>query len=266
MSDETSTLQDVVSNYVAGANPSEVVPDLAPPVVEPVVDPVVPVAADGIEEKIDAMRVEFASEREGYKATIAQQGANIEQLNSLVGGAFNAARTPEPEPEVSFTEEDLRTDPVGTLNRVTEANTRRALIEYDRSNSAVLRQVVERGFKGEVAGLASRKFFAQAKPEIEKMFAAKPELKMQAGAAEMAYDLMVGQNYEKWEKELVGTAPAVPPVIPPPPVPAGKVGSGGGAPPVETKPAVELTQAQTRLKAKFAAMGMPLSDEDLVGD
>ena len=271
MPEETPSteFEKTVASYLDSSNPVEagveVAPEVTPePEPEPKPDQVDYAAL--IDEKVGAVRTEFETERKGYKDTIARQDANINQLSQLVGGAYTAAHPAAP-PEPDATEADLVKDPIGTLNRVSDARTKKAIVEYDKGMSGLLRNVVERGYQGELKGLSGKRFAKQAIPEIEKIFDAKPEMKMQANAAEMAYNMLVGQHFEEWSKDAPVETPTdapVGPVPPAPPVPAGRPGSGG--PPTLVETPIELTAVQKALQGKFAALGIPLTEKDLTGE
>jgi hypothetical protein len=205
-----------------------------------------------------------------YSDTIAKQQSSIEKLSALVGGAYEKVHQPAAaDPEV--TEQDLVKDPIGTLNRVSDARTKKALEEYNKGMSQVLNTVVERGYQGELRGLTGQRFYKYAEPEIKKMFDANPQLKLQPNAVDYAYKMLVGENYEAWEKQLAtettepGGGPK-PPVVPAPtPTPAPQ--RGGGGPPRETDAKVEpeLTQNQKILQAKLNNMGFDMSASDMEG-
>lgn len=267
MAEETN-VQDVVAQYLASENPSEGGPAPAPEPT-PATDTPAPDYESLLNTKMDEVRGEFTKREDTYKETIEKQGQAINKLETLVGGAYTQAHPVAPAPEPEITEADLAKDPMGTLNRVSDARVKKAITEYDTGMSQVLRNVVERGYQGEMKGVATKKYFKYAQSELEDMFVKNPALKMQANSVEMAYRLLVGTNIEDYETKYVADNPKSAPAgdnvpTPAPPVPSGQAPGAGPPAPVKAEP--ELTANQKALVGKFAAMGIALENKDFQGD
>jgi hypothetical protein len=223
--------------------------------------------AAALEAKFEEIKAQYEGREAQYKEKLAAQDSKLSQLERLVQDSYSRAH-PAPaekeEPEVKFEQADLVKDPIGTLERVSTARTKKAIAEYDASMRPVLEQLVERGYQGELAAVSQRKYYPYVKDKIEQAFTANPALKTQAGSVEYAYRMFVGEHIEDIEKEWAkdkGTEP-VGGEPTPKPTPPGKTGRPG---PPEDKPTkkVELSPDQQRVKAKFAALGLELTDKDL---
>jgi hypothetical protein len=227
--------------------------------------------------KFEEIKAGYDGREAEYKQALADQQAKLDRLEGLVQGAYaNAhATTPDPEPEQTFTKEDLVKDPVGTLERVSDAKARKALQEYSKELQPVMNNLVERGFQGELAMVSQRKYYPYVKDKLSQTFESNPQLKGQAGAVEYAYRMLVGENIEEieksWEKANPGGDPPPPPPTPPveAPIPSANRSPNPGRTAAPTAPAPpknepQLTAEQLRVQAKFKRdFGLDLSAKDL---
>jgi hypothetical protein len=181
----------------------------------------------------------------------------MNSLEQLVNQSYQAAHAPAPEPEApKFTKEELLADPIGTLERVSDAKARAAVKQDREATQNVLGTLVERSHQAELKALESKKYYGQLKDKVAEVFQANPQLKLQPNSAELAYNMLVGQNIESLE---TGTTPAANLTVPRTPVPTPTPGAPAApAAPVEAEPTSkepELTEAQKRLQAKFSMIG-----------
>jgi hypothetical protein len=263
-------LDTFVNEY--GQDPVAPVAPVETPPVEPAPVPI-PDPAE-LKADFDALKDGYAQREAQYQAVIDQQNSRMNTLENLVNQGYQRAHAEPPKPEVpTFTQEELLADPIGTLERVSDAKAKAAIQTNNEQLSGVIGGLVERSWQGELASISNKRYFSQVKGEIESMVEANPALKLQPNSAELAYNMIVGRDIEKLMAEapgpkLVTTDPVVP-VTPRTPVP---VPAGGGpappAPPTDTPPRKdpELTAAQKRLQAKFAALDIGLTANDFEGE
>jgi hypothetical protein len=247
-------------------------PEAGPePVATPPAEPVTPVPdpeptpAPQFAEEIEQLRAGYEEKLSAATQLIEQQSARMNSLEQLVNQGFQAAHAPPAEPEVpKFTKEELLADPLGTLEKVSEAKAKAAVKQTEGQITQVMGTLIERSHQAELKALEHKKYFKQLKPQIDEVFKANPQLKMQPNSAELAYNMLVGQNIETLE---TGATPAPAPAVPRTPVPTPAPGTPAApAAPAEAPPKEEpkLTEAQVRLQKKFAmiadAPGLDPSD------
>jgi len=246
---------------------SGVVPAPAP--VEPVTPEPEPAPAPvpQFTEEIEQLKAGYEEKLANATALMEAQTSRMNTLEQLVNQGYQAAHTPAPEPEVpKFTQEELLKDPIGTLERVSDAKARAAVTQNNEQITQVVGSLVERSHQAELKALEGRKYYSQVKEELAQVFVGNPALKMQANSAELAYNMIVGKNIETLEKGAPAPVTPVTPVVPrtPVPVPTGGAPVAPAAPVEPVAPAEpELTEAQKRLQAKFAAIdGIDLTAKD----
>jgi hypothetical protein len=223
--------------------------------------------------KLDALTTGYEERERGYKEVIDQQNARMSSLEQLVNRGYQAAHPATPEPAVpQFTQEELLKDPIGTLEKVSDAKAKAAVVQNNEQLSGVIGGLIERSWRGELSAISSKKYYPHVKDEIEKMVEANPNLKLQPNAAELAYNMIVGRDIEKLEKlvpagggEGSGPTPTPTPRLVPTPTP---LHTPAPVPP-EGDPAPkapELTEAQKALQAKFAGLDIGLTAADFGGE
>jgi hypothetical protein len=219
----------------------------------------------------------FKTEMEGqynqkvteYEKTINEQQQSLSRMEGLLQGAYNNVHQP-PAPaapaELEFSEKDLLADPVGVVNKVAEqraqARADAAIQEFQNQLSPLMNNTIERGFQGELASVANsekgKRYWKYVEKDVQAVFEKNPALKASAGAVELAFNNVIGQNIlsleHKISEEQAAGAPAAPQVfaLRTPPAPAGRPGST--APPVEPakKDETVLSPAQQRVMNKFS--------------
>jgi hypothetical protein len=264
-------LETFVNEY--GQDPAPPAPVETPPV-EPTPGPT-PVTPDLYKAELDALKEGYAQKEKQYQDLINQQNSRMNTLETLVNRGYQNAHAEPPKPEIpTFTQEELLQDPIGTLERVSDAKAKARIQENNEQLSGVIGGLVERSWQGEMKGISGKRYYNQVKDEIQSMVEANPALKLQPNSAELAYNMIVGRDIEKLMAGDTSTPPSdptptpAPPATPrtPVPVPAGG-GPANPAPPADTPPKKEpeLTAAQKRLQAKFAALDIGLTGKDFGG-
>jgi hypothetical protein len=248
--------------------------------------PVEPQPSEDLNAQFEAFKTEMAGQYEqkvaNYEKTIQEQQTNLARLEGLVQGAYNNVQAPAPAapPAPEYTEQDFMRDPMGTLDKVAaaraQAQSDAAIQEFTGQLAPVVNNVIERGYRGELATVANSKkgkrYWKYVEKEVQGLFDKNPQLKAQAGAVEQAFNGVIGQNIleleERISKESAGNGLQPPDTINIPrvaPVPGGRPGSA--APPTEApKKETALTPEQQRVADKFKAAlgGIEWEDSDFL--
>jgi uncharacterized phage infection (PIP) family protein YhgE len=251
--------------------------DTAPPApvetppVEPAPDPA-PAPALNVEAELEALKSGYAEREKQYQEVIDQQNSRMNTLETLVNQGYQRAHAEPPKPEIpTYTEEELRTDPVGTIERMSDAKARAAIQTNNEQLSQVIGGLVERSWQGELKGISAKPYYNQVKDEIEGMVKQNPNLKLQPNSAELAYNMITGRMLSEGKLQPLAKPTLVPPLETPAPVPSRvptplptTSGPAGPVPPEGDPPKkeVELTDAQKRLQAKFAGLDIGLVASD----
>lgn len=257
MPDDKVDLDSVINEF--GAEPAP----------EPAEEPVAPAAEPAVDqlkqlsEDFNTLKSGYEDRESGYKRVIEEQSGRMKNLETLVNQGYQNVHQPAPEPEKIYTQEELVKAPMETIDKIAENKARKIIEQNNAQVSEVVGTLIERSHRSELDALKGERFYTQLKPKLEQTFKDNPGLKTQANSAQMAYNMLVGQNLE----ELInGETPAVEPTPPAKTTPLGTPPGGGpagpAAPDAEPAKEIELTPAQKALQAKFARLGTKLEAGD----